>query len=102
MSEPTHLNELSIPPSSKMSERASEVLRVWINADKRMDTSLRTSFPDPMLWGMLLVDIARHAARAYAQDGSHAEHEALSRIRTGFDAEWHNPTDLGTTKRLEQ
>jgi hypothetical protein len=91
-----------MPPSSQTSEKASEVLRVWINADKRMDTTLLPSFPDPMFRGMLLVDIARHAARAYAQDGSHTEHEALSRIRTGFDAEWHNPTDLGTTKKMEQ
>jgi hypothetical protein len=83
-------------------DNATEVVRVWINADKRMDTALNTVFADPMLWGMLLVDIARHVSRAYAQNGTHTEEEALSRIRTGFDAEWGNPTDLGTTKRLEQ
>lgn len=96
------LRELQIPPSSVASEHAAEVVRVWINADKRMDTSLRTSFPDPMLWGILLVDIARHVARAYEQDGTHSQAEALSRIRTGFEAEWSNPTDLGTTKKFEQ
>lgn len=96
------VRELPIPPSSLASESATEVVRVWINADKRMDTSVRTVFPDPMLWGMLLVDIARHVARAYEKDGTLSEDEALSRIRTGFDAEWGHPTDLGTTKRLEQ
>jgi hypothetical protein len=96
------VRELPIPPSSLAGESATEVVRVWINADKRMDTSLRTVFPDPMLWGMLLVDIARHVARAYEQDGAHTQDEVLSRIRTGFDAEWGNPTDLGTTKKVEQ
>ena len=96
------LRELPIPPSSSASESATEVVRVWINANKRMDTSLRTIFPDPMLWGMLLVDVARHVARAYEQDGTHSQDEVLSRIRTGFDAEWRNPTDLGTTRPLDQ
>lgn len=96
------LRELSIPPNCLASESATEVARVWINADKRMETSLRTVFPDPMLWGMLLVDIARHVARAYEQDGTYTQGEVLSRIRTGFEAEWSNPTDFGTTKKLEQ
>ena len=96
----SHLNELPVPPSSQMSEKASEVLRVWINADRNMDVTLRPAFADPSAWGILLVDIARHVARAYEQDREHSMQAALARIREGLDAEWDHATDLGTTNKL--
>jgi hypothetical protein len=99
----THrLNELPVPPSSQMSEKASEVLRVWINADRNMDVTLRSAFADPAAWGILLVDIARHVSRAYEQDGEHSMESALNRIRDGFDAEWNHATDPGTTDKLHE
>jgi hypothetical protein len=49
------------------------------------------------MWGMLLVDIARHAARVYAKEGVMDEAEALARIIRMFTAELTDPTDLGST-----
>ena len=39
------------------------------------------------MWGLLLVDIARHAARAYARESGYTEDEALTRIVDMFEAE---------------
>jgi hypothetical protein len=41
---------------------------------------------------LLLVDVARHLAQAYAKEG-HDKDVTLTRIRELFDAEWANPTD---------
>jgi hypothetical protein len=40
----------------------------------------------------MLVDVARHAAKAYAKEGQDPE-VVLARIRQIFDAEWSSPTD---------
>jgi hypothetical protein len=53
---------------------------------------LRTNWSDPAAWGLLLVDIARHASLAYEREGRDRA-ETLARIREGFDAEWSSPTD---------
>jgi hypothetical protein len=49
------------------------------------------------MWGMLLVDIARHAARVFEKEGVMSEEEALARIVEMFESELVGPTDLGTT-----
>jgi hypothetical protein len=40
-----------------------------------------------------LVDVARHAARAYAREGLNPD-DVLEQIRRTFDAEWASPTEL--------
>ena len=54
------------------------------------------------MWGLLLVDIARHAARAYARESGYTEDEALARIVDMFDAEIARPTDMGTHQPRSQ
>jgi hypothetical protein len=54
------------------------------------------------MWGLLLVDIARHAARAYARESEFTEEEALARIVEMFEAEIARPTDLGNTSLRSQ
>jgi hypothetical protein len=44
------------------------------------------------LGGLMLVDIARHAANDYAREGRDRD-EVLARIRELFDAEWSAPTE---------
>jgi F0F1-type ATP synthase membrane subunit b/b' len=51
---------------------------------------------------MLLVDVARHAARAYAREANYSEEEALARIVEMFEAEIARPTDMGTTTPRSQ
>ena len=86
------LNELSPPPLAQ-DQRAHEVLRVWAGEGLPQQCSLQTTWEDPAIWGLLLVDIAHHAARAYANTGVLSEQEALERIGLGFIAEWSSATD---------
>jgi hypothetical protein len=69
-----------------------EVLRVWVVPNKGHQLSLRTKWADPGAWGLLLADVARHAAKAYANDGLD-ETEALARVRLLLEAEFARPTD---------
>jgi len=86
-----HVQALDPPPLADNRE-ASEVLRVWAASNDAQQMTLRTKWGDPAAWGLLLVDVARHASRAYAREGRDPA-EALARIREGFDAEWSSPTD---------
>jgi len=88
--------EQPIPPDALGREDAVEVLRAFV-IDNGLSISFMRAFEDPAMWGMLLVDIARHAARVFDKEGVMSEAEALARIREMFEAELANPTDLGTT-----
>jgi len=85
-------NELEKPPISR-EQGSFEILRVWGGADLPQQYTLNTTWDDPGAWGLLLVDIARHAAKAYGSAGHTTEQEALARIKQIFDAEWGLPTD---------
>lgn len=83
---------LDPPPVADANPEAVEILRVWAAPGAGQQLALRTTWRDPGAWGLLLVDIARHAAQAYAREGQNRE-DVLHRIRQLFDAEWESPTD---------
>jgi hypothetical protein len=47
---------------------------------------LRTTWEDPAAWGLLLVDVARHATQAYARERNDPK-QVIQHIRQLFDAE---------------
>jgi hypothetical protein len=85
------------PPPAALKEGGTEIFRAVI-VNNGLQVSLRRGFDDPAMWGLLLADIARHAARIYASESVMSEAEALARIRKMYAAEMTDPTDLGTTK----
>jgi Domain of unknown function (DUF5076) len=87
-----NLNALEPPPIAQANSNAVEVLRVWAAPGSPQQLTLRTTWKDSGAWGLMLVDIARHAARAYANEGQDPQ-VVLVRIRELFDAEWLQPTD---------
>jgi len=94
--------EQPLPPDVIGREDATEVLRAFV-VDGGLSIAFTRAFEDPEMWGMLLVDIARHAARAYGRESEFSEEEALSRILDMFEAEIERPTDMGsTTPRSQQ
>jgi hypothetical protein len=95
-----HPKQLQIPPNVWSDPKSAEVLRAWV-VGGGLDVTLWTAFPEPDTWGILLVDVARHVARAYASELPISEQQALDGIRKMFDAEWDRPTDLGTTSTLK-
>ncbi|CCE06340.1 MULTISPECIES: DUF5076 domain-containing protein [unclassified Bradyrhizobium] len=88
--------EQPLPPDVIGREDATEVLRAFV-LDGGLSIAFQRAFEEPDVWGLLLVDVARHAARAYARETEMSEDEALSRIVEMFEAELARPTDMGTT-----
>src|ERR1700693_5697115 len=94
--------EQPLPPDVMGREDAIEVLRAFV-IDCGLSIAFTRAFEEPDMWGLLLVDVARHAARAYARESAFTEDEALSRIVDMFEAEIARPTDPGsTTPRSQQ
>jgi hypothetical protein len=87
------MKELPVPPAARVDSAARELARVWA-AGGEQHVSLEIGlWPDPGAWGLLLVDVARHVARAYQQTHGGDGSDVLARIRDTFDAEWEAPTD---------
>jgi hypothetical protein len=88
--------EQPLPPDVMGRDDATEVLRAFV-LDGGLSIAFQRAFEEPDMWGLLLVDIARHAARAYSRESGYTEEEALARIVDMFEAEIARPTDTGTT-----
>ena len=93
--------EQPLPPDVIGRDDATEVLRTFV-VDGGLSIAFTRAFEEPDMWGLLLVDIARHAARAYAKESAYTEDEALARIVEMFEAEIERPTDLGDTAPRSQ
>ena len=91
-----------MPPDVMGRDDATEVLRAFV-LEGGLSIAFTRAFDEPDIWGMLLVDVARHAARAYARESEYTEDDALRRIVDMFEAEIARPTDMGsTTPRSQQ
>ncbi len=91
-----HPRQLAVPGDAWNDSDAAEIFRAWV-VNGGLQVSMQRAFEGPEPWGMLMVDIARHAARIYEREGVCTQAEAMRRIRSLFDAEWDSPTDLGST-----
>ena len=88
--------EQPLPPDVLDRDDAIEILRVFV-LDGGLSMAFQRAFEEPDMWGLLLVDLARHAARAYARESEFTEEDALARILEMFQDEIERPTDTGTT-----
>jgi len=93
--------EQPVPPDALSNDKAVEVLRAFV-VDGGLSISFVRGFDDPGMWGMVLVDVARHAARVFEKEGVMSESEALERIVDMFEAELSRPTDLGVTNERKK
>src|ERR1700720_4892232 len=93
--------EQPLPPDVIGRDDATEVLRAFV-LDGGLSIAFTRAFEEPDMWGLVLVDIARHAARAYARESAYTEDEALTRIVDMFEAEIERAIDIGTTAPRSQ
>ena len=91
-----HPRQLPIPPDAAEDTRAIELLRIWAVKGKQHVSLATGLWDDPASWGIMLVDLARHVANAYSELKGMSHHEALLRLKDGFDAEWEEQTDQPT------
>jgi hypothetical protein len=68
-----------------------ELLRVWIADGDQVVNISPALWNDPGTWGLMLVDLAKHGAAAYAAKGLRRE-DTLGSIRAAMDAEWLQQT----------
>ena len=96
------MKELPVPPAARSDSSARELVRVWA-AQGAQHVSLVTGlWADPAAWGLMLADLARHAARAYEQTDGLDAGEMLARIHQAFVAELQSSTDEPTGEILEE
>src|ERR1700759_1193264 len=93
--------EQPLPPDVMGRDDATEVLRAFV-LDGGLSIAFTRAFDEPDMWGLMLADIARHAARAYARESDLTEEDALARIVDMFEAEIARPTDPGSTAPRSQ
>ena len=89
---------LGLPPDV-LEKGGVEILRASV-VDGAVSVVLRRAFDDPFTWGVLFVDLARHAARVYAMETDISEAEAMAAISAGMRAEIDDPTDPGSTQAI--
>jgi hypothetical protein len=83
---------LPLPPAVRSAQKAMEMLRVWV-VDGHQEIVLSPNmWKDSRSWGLLLVDIARHVANVYEQQGVDRA-VVLQSIRAALDVEWEHPTE---------
>ena len=98
MSESNRFEALALPPDV-LEKGGIEILRASV-VDGAVSVALRRSFDDPFTWGVLFVDLARHAARVYAKETDISEEQALEAIASGFRAELEDPSEPGSTQAM--
>lgn len=89
---------IDLMPYVDMLGGAKEFLRMWATEGGPVTCFINPVpvGPDPIAFGVALVDCVRHAAKTYARAVDISEEEALERIFEGFDLERANPTDAVT------
>jgi Domain of unknown function (DUF5076) len=92
---PSQVHSLPTPPGLDGDPHAFEMARIWAAHGSQVVVLSVDANMDPAGWGLMLVDLGRHAARAYAQTRRYGERDAFTRILEGFQLELANPTDLG-------
>jgi Domain of unknown function (DUF5076) len=89
-------SQLSVPDAALRDDKSYEIARIWV-AEKAEHVSLLIgSWDDPVAWGIVLADLARHVANGYEQDEGLDRSETLQRIRAAMMAELDDPTDNPT------
>lgn len=90
---PSHSGSIDVPDAALEDKEAIELARVWASGGKQYASIDVHVWNDPASWGIMLVDLARHVAAAYAVSGKLDAASALDRLREGFDAEWGTSTN---------
>lgn len=86
------IEDLPIPEPVLRASKKAEIVRIWLADGDQVITLSPRLWDDPAAWGLMLVDLAKHVALAYAAKGFNSA-EALVRIRAAMEAEWTSPTE---------
>jgi hypothetical protein len=85
---PEPKNSIVLENGDKLTDDSSEVARIWVTNNAGSSVWIDAAvLEDPMVFGFLMADTIRHAARAYAHAWDLDEQEALQAIVDGVGQE---------------
>jgi hypothetical protein len=83
-----HPNAIKLDPGAALTDESVEVARIWITNNAGSNVLIDAGIlEDPTVFGYLLADTIRHAARAYAGTWGLDEDAALQAIVDGVGTE---------------
>lgn len=85
------IEELEIPQVVIQSNQKTELARIWLADGDQIAVISPRLWDDPGVWGLMLVDLAKHVAQAYERSGVPSS-LALLKIKEAFDIEWSHST----------
>ncbi len=89
-----HANQLGIPPGPVADPQALELARVWSSQGHQFYVLHVAPFQEqPAVWGIMAIDLMKHAARAYEQLDGRSKEAAYKQMLLGLMAEIQNPTE---------
>jgi hypothetical protein len=85
---------LALPLDLTSDPKATELATVWTGDERQFYILDVKQFREtPGIWGMMAIDLMKHAARAYEQLDGRPRQEVYKEILAGFAAEMQNPTE---------
>ena len=93
-----HPNAIKLDEGAALTGESLEVARIWITNNAGSNVLIDAGvLENPTVFGYLLADTIRHAARAYAATWDIAEDAALQAIVDGVSAELRDQVTTITT-----
>lgn len=95
------MRPLVIPPPAQRDETATQLISAWA-AEKGLHCTLNIGIwhdsgrDEPESWGILLSDLARHAANALQERYGLNSADTLARIHQAIDIELSDPSSATT------
>ncbi|PZU08580.1 DUF5076 domain-containing protein [Sphingomonas sp.] len=86
---------ISLEGGEDLGKDSSEIARIWINDEGGASVWIAAfRLEDPRMFGYLMADTIRHAARAYAGTWSIGEDAALQKIAEGLSEALRSQTTI--------
>lgn len=81
-----------VPPAAQANKTAIELLRAWVvNNGLQCGVRIGQGENEPILWGVLISDVARHVADALNKQSGRPQRDVLEQIREVFNNELDAP-----------
>jgi hypothetical protein len=81
-----------VPPAAQANKTAIELLRAWVvNNGPQCSVRIGQGENEPILWGVLISDVARHVADALNKQSGRPQRDVLEQIREVFNNELDAP-----------
>jgi len=98
MSIKVHPNAIPLDQGDVLTDQSHEVMRVWITNGAGSSVWINAGIlEDPHIFGYLMADTLRHAARAYAGTWGIDEQQALQSIVNGLSEQLRDQVSTITT-----